>query len=95
MCVLDKVVCSSLVVACILTRIIFTLVLIKTNTFLGQSENNVSISSQNLRKDFYHGFCLNRGKCYNVIVQEDEKAVECMCRPSYGGEKREKFRWWM
>ena len=89
MCVLDRVACSSLVVACILTEIFSTLFLNKTNTFWEQSENNVPISSQSLCEDFYQAYCLNGGECYNVLVQEDDKDIACMSRSSYGGTRCE------
>ena len=76
-----------------MTEIIATLVLNKTNTFSGQSENTFAISSHFLCEHFYQGYFPNGGEFWNVIVQEDEKAVTCLGRTSYGGAWCEKFQW--
>ena len=84
MCVFDNVACSRLVVACILTEIIATLFFNTTNIFSKQSENKLPISSAISCEDFSQGCCLTDGECYNVFVQDDEKAVAFMCRLFYG-----------
>ena len=94
MCVSYKVACSSLVVACLLTGITATLVLKNTSTLSGQSENNLPISCQKSCEDFYQRYCLNVRYYYILIVQEDKKAVSCMCRPSNGGIRYQKLHCW-
>ena len=63
--------------------------------YQAQTENKVGhhskIKSQDPCENDYEKYCLNGGKCYYLI---DENNVGCNSTWLYGGKRCEKYMWW-
>ena len=94
MCLLDEVVCISLVVVLIIAFRISTIVMYEANRVLVHNDTTMFFTFQKLCKEDYHEYCLNGGECYVVSMKDEEAAVACMCTSLYGGGRCEKYMWW-
>ena len=94
MCLLDKVVCISLVLVLIIALLVATIVKYEANRVLVHNDTTMSFTFQTLCKEDYHEYCLNGGKCYVVSMKDEEEVVACMCTSFYGGGRCEKYMWW-
>ena len=60
------------------------------------TENKVGhhgkVKSQGPCKNEYMKYCLNGGECYYLV---DEDIIGCNCTWLYGGERCEKYMWWV
>ena len=93
MCLLDKVVCISLVLVLVIAFLVDTIVMYKANCVLVRNDTIMSFTFQTLCKEDYHEYCLNGVECYVVSMEDEEEAVACMCTSFYGGGTCEKFMW--
>ena len=94
MCLLDKVVCISLVLVLVIAFLVATIVMYEANRVLVHNDTTTSFTFQTLCKEDYHEYCLNGGECYVVSTKDEEEAVACMCTSFYGGGRCEKYMWW-
>ena len=94
MCLLDKVVCISLVLVLVIAFLVATIVMYEANRVLVHNDTTTSFTFQTLCKEDYHEYCLNGGECYVVSMKDEEEAVACMCTSFYGGGRCEKYMWW-
>ena len=94
MCLLDKVVCISLVLVLAFAFLVATIVKYEANRVLVHNDTTMSFTFQTLCKEDYHDYCLNGGECYAVSMKDEEEVVACMCTSFYGGGRCEKYMWW-
>ena len=94
MCLLDNVVCISLVLVLVIAFLVATIVMYEANRVLVHNDTTTSFTFQTLCKEDYHEYCLNGGECYVVSMKDEEEAVACMCTSFYGGGRCEKYMWW-
>ena len=94
MCLLDKVVCISLVLVLVIAFLVATIVLYEANRVLVHNDTTTSFTFQTLCKEDFHEYCLNGRECYVVSMKDEEEAVGCMCTSFYGGGRCEKYMWW-
>ena len=85
MCLLDKVVCISLVQVLVILFLSFTIVMCEANRVLVHNDTTMYFTFQTLSKKDYHEYCLNGGACYVVSMKDEEEAVACMSTSFYGG----------
>ena len=79
MCLLDKVVCISLVLVLVIAFLVATIVMYEANRVLVHIDTTTSFTFQTLCKEDYHEYCLNGGECYVISMKDEEEAVACMC----------------
>ena len=94
MCLLDKVVCISLVLVLIIAFLVATIVKYEANRVLVHNDTTMSFTFQTLCKEDYHEYCLNGGERYIVSMKDEEEVVACICTSFYGGGRCEKYMWW-
>ena len=94
MCLLDKVVCISLVLVLVIAFLVATIVMYEAIPALVHNDTTMSFTFQTLCKEDYHEYCLNGGECYVVSMKDEEEAVACMCTSFYEGGRCEKYMWW-
>ena len=94
MCLLDKVVCISLVLVLVIAFLVATIVMYEANRVLVHNDTTTSFTFQTLCKEDYHEYCLNGGEYYVVSMKDEGEAVACICTSLYGGGRCEKYMWW-
>ena len=93
-CLLEKVVCITLVLVLIIALLVATIVEYEANRVLVHNETTMSFTFQTLRKEDYHEYCLNGGESYVVSMKDEEEVVACMCTSFYRGGRCEKCMCW-
>ena len=70
MCLLDKIVCFSLVLVLVIAFLFSTIVMYEANCLLVHNDTTMSFTFQTLCKEDYHEYCLNGGENYVVSLND-------------------------